>query len=88
MDTPELHTKNEKEKAKGTMVRDEVKKYFLHKIVTIHCQQFDKYGRLLIDIDMPIDVPNKNKDKLYSEWLISNDYAYAYDGGTKKKWDL
>lgn len=88
VDTPELHTKNEKEKAKGTMVRDEVKKYFLHKIVTIHCQQFDKYGRLLIDIDMPIDVPNKNKDKLYSNWLISNDYAYAYDGGTKKKWDL
>ena len=45
---------------------------------------FDKYGRLLIRIDImdsssnPIDI---------SDWLISNEYAYAYGGGTKQSWE-
>ena len=44
---------------------------------------YKEFKNLLKEINF-----NKNKDTLYSQWLISNDYAYAYDGGTKKKWDL
>jgi hypothetical protein len=25
---------------------------------------------------------------MLSNWLIDNEYAYAYGGGTKKQWDL
>ena len=29
----------------------------------------------------------KKEDILISEWLISNEYAFAYDGGKKKEWN-
>ena len=88
VDTPELRTKNEKEKKKGYEVRDELRKHFQDKIVKIKCSEFDKYGRLLIDIYVPDDVPNPHNNVLLSDWLIGNQYAYAYDGGTKQAWDL
>ena len=88
VDTPELRTKNEKEKEKGYMVRDKVKKHFLNKIVKIKCNKFDKYGRLLIDVYLPKNIPDKKNTTLLSEWLIANDYAYSYDGGTKSQWNL
>ena len=52
----------------------------LYKVFTIHFGDFDNNGRLLIDIHC------KNETKKISEWLINNNYAFAYDGGTKKKW--
>ena len=88
VDTPELRTKNEKEKEKGYMVRDKVKENFLNKIVKIKCYNFDKYGRLLIDVYLPKNIPDKKNKTLLSEWLIANDYAYSYDGGTKSQWNL
>jgi len=88
VDTPELRTKDEKEKQKGYIVRDKVKENFLEKIVKIKCYDFDKYGRLLIDVYLPKNIPDKKNKTLLSEWLIANDYAYAYEGGTKIKWDL
>ena len=88
VDTPELRTKNEKEKQKGYMVRDKVKENFLNKIVKIKCYNFDKYGRLLIDVYLPKNIPDKKNITLLSEWLITNDYAYSYDGGTKSQWNL
>ena len=88
VDTPELRTKNEKEKEKGYFVRDKVKEYFLNKIVKIKCDEFDKYGRLLIDVYLPKDIQDKKNSTFLSEWLIANNYAYAYNGGTKITWDL
>jgi endonuclease YncB( thermonuclease family) len=88
VDTPELRTKDEKEKKKGYMVRDKVKENFFEKIVKIKCYDFDKYGRLLIDVYLPKNIPDKKDTTLLSEWLIANGYAYAYGGGTKIKWDL
>ena len=44
----------------------------------VQCGKFDKYGRLLIDIEI--------EGGTISKWLIDNDYAFAYDGGTKKSW--
>lgn len=88
VDTPELRTKNEKEKEKGYIVRDKVKEHFLNKIVKIKCNKFDKYGRLLIDVYLPKNIPDKKDTTLLSEWLIANEYAYSYDGGTKSQWSL
>lgn len=77
VDTPEIRTKNKEEKEKGIEVRDELRTRFQDKIVTIKCYEFDKYGRLLIDVYMDDGV-------LLSQWLIKNKYGYVYHGGTKK----
>ena len=78
VDTPEIRTKNEGEKKKGIEVRDILRTRLQDKILTIKCYDFDKYGRLLIDVYM-------DDGGLLSQWLIQNNYGYAYYGGTKKR---
>ena len=88
VDTPELRTKNENEKELGYKVRDVLREKLMNQIVKIRCGEFDKYGRLLIDVYMPNKYKNPEKEtQMLSEWLIENKYAYAYDGGTKQSWD-
>jgi micrococcal nuclease len=50
VDTPELRTKNKDEKKYGIHVRDKLREKILNKVVMVECGDFDKYGRLLIDI--------------------------------------
>jgi len=78
VDTPELRTNNQEEKKKGYEVRDKLRELILDKIVQLDCHEFDKYGRLLVDITMD--------ETRVDEWLIKNGYAKKYDGGTKEKW--
>tara|TARA_Y100000389_G_C17471074_1_gene530979 strand:+ start:9188 stop:9622 length:435 start_codon:yes stop_codon:yes gene_type:complete len=80
IDTPELRTRNKLEKAHGLLVRDKLREKILNKVVTLKCFEFDKYGRLLISIYCDDDKLSVN------QWLIDNDYALKYDGGTKKDW--
>mgnify|MGYP000326968482 CR=1 FL=1 len=81
VDTPEIRTRDKKEKAFGLQVRDELRKKILNQVVTLKCGNFDKYGRLLVDIKL-------SEDESIRDWLINNNYAFAYDGGTKKKWKV
>ncbi len=78
VDTPELRTKNEEEKKKGYEVRDKLRELISDKVVQLDCHEFDKYGRLLVDITI--------EGVRVDEWLITNGYAKKYDGGTKEKW--
>jgi endonuclease YncB( thermonuclease family) len=80
VDTPELRTRNLKEKEFGYKVRDFLREKIDGKIVKISCRDFDKYGRLLIELYVDSEPTTVNK------WLIDNGYAFAYDGGTKQKW--
>ena len=80
VDTPELRTKNEEEKKKGYVVRDQLAELILNKVVQLDCQEFDKYGRLLVEITIP-----ETKVRVH-EWLIQNGHAKAYEGGTKEAW--
>ena len=50
IDTPELRTKNKKEKELGYIVRDKLREKIFNKIIHVKCDKFDKYGRLLIEI--------------------------------------
>ena len=77
VDTPELRTDDTAEKARGLFVRDKLKEQILNKIVTLHCLKFDKYGRLLVEI---------NNGQNIHEWLIQNKYANPYEGKTKIKY--
>ena len=92
VDTPELRTKNLKEKKLGYKVRDELRTKILNKMVLIKCDNFDKYGRLLVDIYLkePIQFggsnENKNSNMSINSWLVENKYAFKYDGGTKQSW--
>ena len=81
VDTPELRTKNIKEKQHGYIVRDKLREKILDKIIKVKCLEFDKYGRLLVELYENTDIEYN-----ISDWLIDNNYAYKYDGGTKKKW--
>ena len=80
VDTPELRTKNVKEKKYGYIVRDKLREKILNKVVNIKCNEFDKYGRLLIEILQDDDIT-------INQWLIDNKYAFKYEGGTKKNWE-
>ncbi len=78
VDTPEIRTKNLKEKAYAKEVRNALRERILNTIVEVHCKDFDKYGRLLVEIFYEnISINN---------WLIENNYAKVYDGGKKSKW--
>jgi len=81
VDTPEIRTKNLKEKAYGKQVRDKLREKILNKLVYIKCLDFDKYGRLLVEI-----FDNEKCEECINNWLILNEYAKKYDGGTKSKW--
>ena len=76
IDTPELKTKNEKEKIAAIKARDFLRECVLDKVVKIECGEFDKYGRLLVTVFY--EGVNVNLD------LISKGYAIAYNGGTKE----
>tara|TARA_X000000950_G_scaffold92124_2_gene115979 strand:+ start:4812 stop:5213 length:402 start_codon:yes stop_codon:yes gene_type:complete len=80
VDTPEIRTRNLKEKEMGYKVRDLLRDKILNKVVTLNCGELDKYGRLLVDINYESENINN--------WLITNGYAYEYNGGRKKNWDL
>ena len=89
VDTPELRTQNKQEKKFGYKVKNALASHIENKLVTIQCFDFDKYGRLLIDIDLipSMVIDGHSEIKTISEWLIHNKYAYRYDGGTKKVWE-
>ena len=82
IDTPELRTKNLIEKKYGYLVRDKLREKILNKVVKIKCGDFDKYGRLLGGLF----IKNDNEEERINQWLIDNNYAFEYDGGTKKSW--
>lgn len=76
IDTPEIKTKNPEEKEAGIEARNFLKDLILEKIVTIECLDFDKYGRLLINLFY--------NDKNIMKLMIENNYGKLYFGGTKE----
>ena len=47
------------------------------KLIWVKCFDFDKYGRLLVEL-------YNSKDSI-NQLMINNNYALSYDGGTKKE---
>ena len=90
IDTPELRTRDLKEKECGYFVRDKLREKILNQIIIVKCLNFDKYGRLLVYIYPYNDNMIIDDNKSYNQWLIDNKYALPYDGGTKTKieWDI
>jgi len=78
IDTPEVRTSDKLQKQFGYIVRDKLRDKILNKVVTLKCQDLDKYGRLLTQIHI--------NDICINQWLIDQGYAFAYDGGKKQSW--
>ena len=79
IDTPELKTKNVGEKELGILAKNALSDMILNKVVKLENVSYEKYGRILCNLFLD----NVN----VSEWLVSNNHAVVYNGGTKvKKW--
>ena len=76
IDAAELRSDNIVEKNHALQAKQYLSNLILHKIVKITCYHFDKYGRLLIEIEH--DGKNINQE------LIKKGFAYQYFGGKRK----
>jgi endonuclease YncB( thermonuclease family) len=77
VDTPEMRSQNELEKELARIAKARVRGLINDKVVCVTCGEFDKYGRVLVDItlDTGDDLGNI---------LIKERLAFVYDGGTKR----
>ena len=86
IDTPEIRTKNKKEKYLGIEARDVLKEKIFDKIIRLENIQNEKYGRILADIYIvENDEIHGEREIHINKWMIDNKYADPYDGGTKKR---
>ena len=51
------------------------------KLIWVKCFDFDKYGRLLVEL-----YDSKDAKLSINQLMIDNKYALSYDGGTKKEY--
>ena len=78
IDSAEIKGKTEREKTMAQEAKNALQNLILHRVVTLKNITTEKYGRLLADVY--IDGIHVNK------WLLENNYAIAYSGGTKANW--
>ena len=54
------------------------------RLIRMTCKEFDKYGRLLVDI-IPDEESRSNgvTQATINDWMIDSGFGYRYDGGTK-----
>ena len=87
MDSPEIRTKDLIEKAAGYDAKEFLNKTIGGKIIWVECDDWDKYGRLLVVIYVnksDLGTWGKSVNKL----MIDKKLAYSYDGGTKSAFKL
>ena len=75
IDCPEIKGKTEEEKECAKLGRDMVSKLILGEYVRLNNVKTEKYGRVLADVSY--------KGKSIGKWLLNNNLAVSYDGGTK-----
>lgn len=83
IDTPEMRSKNPKEKEYAHIAQKYLSNLILEKIIKIKITGIGKYGRLLTEVYY---FDEKNKEININDLLIEQGYAKLYDGGTKSEW--
>lgn len=80
-DSAEIKGKSDKEKKLAISARDYLSERVLGKIVYVHFQKNDKWGRPIIEMYM------KKGDQLsINQLMIKNGYGKPYEGGKKEEW--
>lgn len=75
IDTPEMKGGSPHEKELAIIARDALSQKIIGKIVSLKDVCLEKYGRLLADVFL--------EDENINQWMISQNFAVVYDGGTK-----
>ena len=75
IDTPEIKGHSDEEKKAAKVSRAALNDKLLHRVVTLKNVQTEKYGRILADVYLD--------DLHINQWMLDNNYAVKYDGGTK-----
>lgn len=88
IDTAEVRSADDTEKRHAIAARDWVRHTILGGIVLVQCREFDKYGRLLVDVHVPDREEDGGEpiDRCYhlNTRLVERGYAYAYTGGSRR----
>lgn len=82
IDAPEMKGKTTVEKELAKTSRYALAALIMNKMVTLKNVSVEKYGRILADVYVG--------NILVNEYMLDNNYAVKYDGGTKKRpdeWD-
>ena len=79
IDAAEIKSKNQNEKKVAIEGKQFLESLILDKCIRINCYNYDKYGRILVDIFLN----NIHINNL----LIKKKYAYPYNGKTKTKFE-
>ena len=79
IDCPEIKGSTENEKNLAKSARDALSARINGKMVTLKNVGNEKYGRLLADVYLG--------DENMNQWMLDNNYAVKYDGGTKLRPD-
>lgn len=77
IDSPEIKGKTNVEKELAIKSRDALSVLIFNKNVELKNVSLDKYGRLLAYVYLG--------DINVNQWLLDNNYAIEYDGGTKRR---
>lgn len=75
IDSAEMKSKNEIERLHAVKARDALASIVLGKMVLLKNVSTEKYGRLLADVYY--------NDICLNDWMLKNNYAVPYAGGTK-----
>ena len=78
IDTPEIKSKDENEKALARKARDCLSQLIMNKNIALKNVKNEKYGRILADVYLD--------DLHINKWMIEQQFAVEYDGKTKKIW--
>ena len=82
IDTAELRSKDNDEKAHAVQARDYLKTLIMDKLIVINCYEFDKYGRLLVDVFVDRDVLNAlNPALVHGGDTTEQQHPLHYGGG-------
>ena len=84
VDTPEIRSADAHEKEIAYKARDALSDLVLNKIVRVKCFNFDLYGRVLVELVVPMEEEN---DIVVHDWLLCNGYANRYEGKNKQKFN-
>jgi endonuclease YncB( thermonuclease family) len=80
VDTPEIKSANIKEKEHAKIAKEYLSNIVLDKIIKVEILDFDKYGRLLVELYDP------DTDENINDMMLKDGYAKPYDGGAKSEW--
>ena len=80
IDTPEIHSKDITIKQLGLNAKQYLHDLIINKNLKAKFLNYDKYGRILIDIYL-------DNGETVSNNMINGGYAKKYNGGTKELWN-